>query len=110
VQSDQVVNNSTLSHDSSSWGLQMKPIYALLGKRFNPVIDELSEWAKEFQTISKKLGRLGRKHPTRENLEIEFWIVLSKIQVRSMALMETIEETETALDAKKKSKKSKKRT
>jgi adenylate kinase family enzyme len=85
----------------------MKPVIAVLGMAVNPIVDEFMEWNKQLEAIANKLKRMRRKHPKRENLEIEFSILLMKIEIRAKCLQETIDEVEEAKDKKRKNKKKK---
>jgi hypothetical protein len=87
--------------------LPVKPVIAVLGLAVNQIVDEFIEWNKQLEAITKKLKRMPRKHPKREDLEIEFSILLMHIEIRSRCLQETIEEVEEVEYKKRKKKKRK---
>lgn len=85
----------------------MKPVIAVLGLAVNPIMDELLEWTKQLEAITKKLKQTRRKHPKREDLETELYILLMQIEIRSRCLQETIDEVEDQKYKKRKEKKTK---
>jgi hypothetical protein len=67
------------------------PIHSLISPDLNFVIDEMSDWGKNFRALSQKLRRMPLEHPERQDLEFEFEMLLHHFEVRSKTLIETMD-------------------